>query len=159
MKTRKIITITLLVCTFYILGYIRYSLFLTVNEQAADVFYHASPPQLNSLLSFLNSKSYNWLLNFKWGLTLLFTIIYCIFSSFSVFILFKNKSYIKICILLYSSMLIVSAIFIGIGYIFQDFSHHAFNLARNIMHLGQSPLITLLILAGLYFYRNFESAT
>ena len=159
MKASKFITIALLVCIFYFLGYVRNYIFVTINAQAAATYYHTTPPPLNSFMSFIDSRSYNWLFNFKWFLTLLFAIIYCSLSALSIFILFKKKSYTTLCIILYLVMLIVSAIFMGLGYLFHNFSHSAFDLARNIMHLGQSPLITLLIVAGLYFYRKRESTT
>jgi hypothetical protein len=154
MKARKIIIVFILVSAFYFLGYIRNYIFITINGQASAVYYHSPAPPLNEFMSSIGSKTYGWLLNLKWILTLSFTLIYCLVSMFSVFLLTGSRTFTKISLLLYGFLFAISGFFMAIGYLFYSFSPHAFSLARNIMHLGQSPLITLLILAGLYFFRN-----
>jgi hypothetical protein len=157
MKARRLIIAIALICAFYFLGYIRNYIFVTINGQASATYYNSPAPPLNGFMTFIGSKNYNWLLNLKWVLTLSFTVIYCSLSMLSVFLLTRNKSFAKISLLLYAFLLVVSASFMAIGYVIYSFSPHAYSLARSIMHLGQSPLITLLILAGLYFYKKPEA--
>lgn len=159
MKARNIAVAILFVIAFFALGYFRNFIFLTVNEYASATYYHTQPPTLPGFLSFAADKSYPWLLNLKWVLTFLFLLIYCALSAFTALIVMKQKHIAIYCIIAYSLILSLALLLMGVGYIFHTFSHHAFNIARSIVHLGHSPIPIVLILCGTYFSTSGSSAS
>jgi len=153
MNQTRLIKISLLVFTLvlvYLLGYFRNFVFETINGQTSAVYYHDTRPVLPGFLEFLSDKDYKCLIRIKTVLTVFFAIAYFLMALLSIHQIYKEKTYNKLCGVFYGSLFLISLLFILIGVIFPSFSDHAFNIARNLMHIAQSPFTILLILMVIY---------
>lgn len=142
-KTGLLITI---ICILVILtGYLRDSVFKTINALLRswdlEQDYYLPP-----FLSFLENYEYDTLLNLKWQLTLLFSILYLILSLFAIKLVFKNRKYMTITILTYVGIIILSAVFTTIGYLFEGTSEKMYEFARYLMGMAQSPIVLMILI-------------
>lgn len=126
-------------------GYLRDTVFKTINAilRAWDLDEDYNLP---AFLSFLNNYEYNTLVNLKWLLTLLVSILYLIISLFAIKILFNNKKYIKITIFTYLGITFISAIFIFTGMIVENTAEKMYEFARYLMGMAQSPIILMILI-------------
>jgi hypothetical protein len=150
----KVITVLAFGLFLFFLGYFRNFVFMAINAETSAIYYHAQGPDLPGFLQFLSSKDYDYLIKLKWILTILFTLVFFATSLFIMKIFFKEPVYLKICVILYSFLSVASFFMMGIGYFFRSFSYHAFNIARNIMHISQSPFTVLLLCVIAYYYKR-----
>ena len=153
MSKSRLVKIGLLAVTLisvYFLGYFRNYVFETINGQTAAVYYHDTRPSLPAFLEFLLDKDYKSLIRIKAVLTVFFAFIYFLTALLSIRQVFIEKTYSKLCSVFYGSLIIISLLFILIGVIFPSFSDHAYNIARNLMHIAQSPFTILLLIMVIY---------
>jgi heme/copper-type cytochrome/quinol oxidase subunit 2 len=126
-------------------GYYRDFLFKTINGLLKawdfDVDY-VIPPSLK----FLENYQYDTLLNLKWVLTLVFSIVYLMIALFAIKTLFNNRKYTQIAIGTYLGIILFSSIFILIGYLFHSTSEKMYEFARYFMGLAQSPIILMILI-------------
>lgn len=127
------------------LGYLRDSVFKTINAllRAWDLDQdYFTPPFLN----FMENLQYDTLVNLKWVLTLLFSILYLLISLTTIKFLFSNRTFFKITIWSYLAILIVSCVLITFGYVFKGTTEKTYEFARYLMGLAQSPLILMILI-------------
>lgn len=127
------------------LGYLRDRIFKTINSllRAWDLDQdYFLPPFLN----FLENYQYETLVNLKWILTLLFSILYLAISLLTIKLLFRNRTFFKITIWSYVALLFISGLLIIIGYVFKGSSEKTYEFARSLMGLAQSPLILMILI-------------
>lgn len=127
------------------LGFLRDSIFKTINSllRAWDLDQdYFLPP----LLNFLENFQYDTLVNLKWILTLLFSLLYLLLSLITIKMLFGNRNFFKITIWSYVAILLVSGILITIGYVFKGTTEKTYEFARYLMGLAQSPLILMILI-------------
>jgi hypothetical protein len=139
---------------FFLLGYFRNYIFLTVNDRASALYYNSPSPPLNGILSILESYTYNGLITVKWILTFLFTFLFSILSAVTIYFVFKERKYIYTSFAIYTLVFIISLLFILIGKLFISFFYHGFNISRSLAHLEQSPVITIVLLLAIYYSRK-----
>ena len=97
-------------------------------------------------LRFLENYEYNTLVNIKWGLTLLFSLLYLIITILSIKVLFDKKKYLLITIGIYAVIIFVSTLFITAGYMFSGISEKMYEFARYLMGMLQSPIILMIMI-------------
>lgn len=142
---KTVISIIIISILLILTGYLRDSIFKTINallrswDLEQDYFI---PP----FLSFLENFEYETLENLKWLLTLLFSILYLILSIFAIKLVFKDRKYIKIAILTYVGIIILSGIFIISGYLFTSTSEKMYEFARYLMGMAQSPIVLMILI-------------
>ena len=158
---RKIVNRILLVLflmALFALGYLRDFIFITINAQSSAAFYHDTRPVLQGLMQFTFNKGYSSLIRLKWVFTLIFYFAYLLTALCIVYLVFKERIYIHICLVLYGVLAATAFIVIMTGCLFHSFSIHTYNIARNIMHISQSPFTVALLLAlGYYHKKNVKS--
>ena len=128
-----------------LLGYLRDSIFKSINAllRAWDLDQdYFLPP----FLSFLENYEYETLENLKWLLTLLFCLLYLIITILAIKLFFNNSKYIKIAAFTYVGIIVISAIFILIGYIFNSTSLKMYEFARYLMGMAQSPIVLMILI-------------
>ena len=139
------LSITIITILVILTGYLRDSVFKTINallrswDLEQDYFL---PP----FLSFLENFEYDTLANLKWILTLLFSFSYLILSLFAIKLIFNNRKYLEITIWTYVGIIILSALFIAIGYLFSGSSEKMYEFARYLMGMAQSPLVLMILI-------------
>jgi hypothetical protein len=139
---------------FFFLGYFRNFIFLNINERASLLYYKSAYPQFPSFMNMFESYNYNQLVTAKWILTFSFTLIYSLLSATALYVVFNQRQVAFITLGLYGLLFIISLIFIISGRIFLQFYVHGFSISRNITHFQQSPVITIVLLLGVYYYKN-----
>jgi hypothetical protein len=151
--TKKILIIIIIGGFVLFFGYLRDFIFKKINAllQAWD---HDLDYSLPDFLSFLNNYQYDTIVNIKWGLTCLFWVIYLVISLITIKWLFNKKRYIQITIAVYSGILILSALFICLGFIFPTASYKMYEFARYLMGMAQSPVILMILIPAFSIYEK-----
>lgn len=150
----KKLTLALFIMAVFALGYLRNFIFVTINAQASAVYYHDTRPVLNGFMRFTTQLGYSSLIQLKWFLTILFFLLFFLFSVAIIYLFFKEKLYLKICLVSYGFLLAAAGFITVAGMAAHSFSGHAYNIARNIMHITQSPFTVLLLLAFSYYHKR-----
>lgn len=132
-----------------VLGYFREIIFVHINFQRTQVYYHESDADYNynfpGFLMFLKKLSYKELTSLKWALTVLFFLIYFISTYFIVSKIFKNKGYNKITIGIHLLFFIIAGVFYLAGQITGK-GLDGYTLSREFMGILQSPLLLMILL-------------
>jgi hypothetical protein len=104
---------------------------------------------LPSPLSFLENYEYDTLVNIKWLLTLIFSLIYFVIGIFSLRLVFGDNRYLGLLITAYLSVIVLSVMFIGTGMLFSGVSAKMYQFARYLMGMAQSPIILMILIPAL----------
>jgi hypothetical protein len=128
-------------------GFLRDYLFKSVNALLKawdyDQDYYLPAP-----LSFLENYEYNTLVNLKWLMTLIFSIIYLFISIFSLKLIFHDHRYRRLCIYTYAAIILLSGLFIGWGMIAGK-PEKMYEFARYLMGMAQSPIVLMILIPAL----------
>lgn len=143
----------LLVLGYIALGFFREFIFLNVNEQMRVTYYHATDSHLSPVLNVLTSFSYAQLYYSKWPLTLLFAALFCLLAVVVIRTAFHTKVYTKLILLAYSSVFILGALLFFAGTLLGN-STAVYDLSRFLAGLVESPLLLLMLGAGILYYRK-----
>lgn len=144
-RLKNSLALIVLALTAVLLGYLRDSIFKTINAllRAWDLDQDFFLP---NYLTFLENFEYNTLTNLKWALTLVFSILYLFLSIFAIKWLFNSKKHVKITIFTYLAIICLSALFISIGLAWDTTSDKMYEFARYLMGMAQSPLVLMLLI-------------
>ena len=145
---RFAISILCIIILLVLLGYLRDSVFKSVNALLRawdnDQDYYLPSP-----LSFLENYEYDTLVNIKWLLTLIFSLIYFVIGIFSLRLVFGDNRYLGLLITAYLSVIVLSVMFIGTGMLFSGVSAKMYQFARYLMGMAQSPIILMILIPAL----------
>ncbi len=153
-KSIKILLLIFIVIIFYLLGYLRNYIFLFLNADAASIWYNEAPLIPPHLLGFTTGMSYEAIERLKWILTFTFYLLFFSVTLITIYLLFRNKVYLRLCAFLYGVLLFISFLFVCTGYAIHNFAMHAYNISRSLMHIGQSPFIPLLLFIIIYYHHQ-----
>ena len=144
-RLRKGIYILIIILLLVVIGFWRDFVFKTINAllRAWDLDQEF---QLPAFLSFLNDLEYDTIVNIKWLLTLAVSIIYLTIALITIRILFIHKKYLKITAFTYAGLIVISAIFISVGFVRPSMSEKMYEFARYLMGMAQSPIILMLLI-------------
>lgn len=136
----------LLTLSIVILGFLRGYLFGNINW-AYKTLTEDRMNQARDEFQFLLSWSPSSIVALKWVLTILFISLFSFLSYLIIKIYFKNKTYNRITLVLFSGIFITSAFLFLVGKVF-NISSDIYHIIRALMGLGQSfmPLMILFIL-------------
>ncbi len=130
-------------------GFLRDSIFRTINWQIT-AFKTDNPALVRS--SFYNKLflqfSTNELYAAKWILTIIFSILFFVYTLIGTRLIYQTKHYTKIIAILFISVFILSALAYGIGY-FTDNLSQGYHFARIFMGAVQSPFILLILIPAI----------
>jgi len=137
-----------------ILGFLRDFLFVNLNYQASKTYYHTiNDYRISESIRFLESWSYTKLYYTKWALTILFSSCYALLTLYSIHLVFKSKFYNKLTMYTYLTLLILSFIAFGVGYLSDNLTK-GYSIARQMMGWLQSPIILMLLMPALLLNKN-----
>lgn len=142
---KKYILLALIISLLLFFGYYRDFVFKNINGLLKAWDYNLTynlPPSLQ----FFENYDYDTLLNIKWLLTLLFSLIYLLIALKTIRLLFENKKYTRITLAAYIAVITVSALFIATGLIFKSTSETMYEFARYLMGMAQSPVILMVLI-------------
>ncbi|CAN5519616.1 hypothetical protein BH10BAC1_BH10BAC1_12520 [soil metagenome] len=126
-------------------GYLRDSIFKSMNAllRAWDLNQDYYLPRF---LSFMENYEYETIVNLKWVLTVLFSILYLLFALIAIKLVFNNRNYLKITFYTYIGIIILSGIFISIGFIAKGSAEKMYEFARYLMGFAQSPIVLMVLI-------------
>ena len=85
------------------------------------------------------------LLIFKWGLTIVFSILYLVNTSLILFLIFRSRKYVVITLLVYSLLFVVSIVAGAAGFIFTSFEN-VYPYIRTVLGIAQSPVVMIILI-------------
>lgn len=139
------ISITIIALLAIIMGYLRDSIFKSINT-LLKAWDYDQDYYMPSFLSFLENYEYNTIVNFKWALTLVFSLIFMSIALMVVKLLFSKKKYLWITVFLYGGITVLSGFLIVLGLIFDGTSEKMYEFARYLMGMAQSPIILMILI-------------
>lgn len=141
---KKSVLILLIIVCLLLLGFYRDFFFKNINAliQSYELNVEFSMP---SHLSVFDNLEYNTLIAIKWIMTFVFSAFYLITSIITINVLFKNKKYIRITIGVYIALILVSAIFMTLGYFIPSTYKNMYSFSRYLMGMAQSPLVLMIL--------------
>lgn len=144
MKSKKILSLAGIIILILFLGFLRESVFKSINAllQAWDANMDYPMP---SFLKFIENFDYGTIVNLKWLLTLLFSLLYLLISIITVKVLFLNPKFIRVTIAAYMGIIALSALFIFSGMLFKNNVEKMYEFARYLMGMAQSPIILMIL--------------
>ena len=120
-----------------LLTYFRENFLLEINAALAnDVLNRAYSYWL---ADFFKTLSYSHLIKWKWGITILFSIIMSLITILSLYFWYKSKRLIKLVVYVYLASFLFVCVFGGLGFLFKRFDDVYFVL-RKILGVIQSPI-------------------
>lgn len=153
MSLQRRFIVILLIVTYIALGFFREYIFLNVNEQMRVVYYGSTDSHVSPLLSWLSNFSYAQLYYGKWPLTLFFTLLFALLAVFVVRMAFQTNIYTRSIVWAYASVFSLGLLFYFIGYLTNN-TENVYPIARFLAGLVESPVLLLMICAGLLYARN-----
>ncbi len=154
-RSKKNGTLFLILALVLFLSFYRDYVFRSINALLQAWDYDMDYP-IHPSLSFLKNYDYDTVTNLKWVLTIVFSGLFLIILLLVLKILFNNKKYRTISIFLYATIMVISAIFMGIGYFFENTSERMYELSRFLMGLEQSPFM-MMILIPIFMFAEKEN--
>ncbi len=145
MSLKKTVTLIVLIAVFLCCGFFRDYVFLNFNEQLRVSYYHDHDSTLSSGLKFIESFSYSQLYYIKWGLTFFFSFLFMVLTWAFVKMFFPEKKYLKWTILVYLSLIAISALFWTGGYLFHH-SEKGYIISRFLMGMAQGPIVLMALI-------------
>jgi len=150
------IWLILSVILIVVLGFFREFVFYNVNAQI-NYYLHwqdGIPFYTDSRFEFLYEWPYQRLIQFKWLMTLVFTLLFLGNSLLIIYFLFRENKYLKWTIYFFGFILIVSGILTIGWYVFK--SDNFYRLSRLMMDFVESPKPLMLIIPAIYLSRNVK---
>jgi hypothetical protein len=149
----KNISIVLIALFLLLSGYLRDFIFKKINAllQAWD---HNMDYDMPSPMAFLANWQYDSVLSLKWLLTFVFWGIYLFISLITVKLFFRRNLYIKITLGVFVGVLLISGIFMGLGFLIKPISEKMYEFTRYLMGIAQSPIIIMILLPVFKLYNN-----
>ncbi len=141
----KVSKLIVLVSIILAAGFLRLYLFENINHQLAYMYYEKEVSYVAEELSFIADYSYELLMDIKWVLTILFTIVYLCLTLGIINILFSNRQFMHITLLIFGLIVFTSFLLYFIFGFFNE-STLGYRLARFCMGVVQSPLPLMVLI-------------
>lgn len=151
-STKQWIQLGFVVILLGILGLSRQLLLININHQLSFLHYNMKVSYVAESMSFLKEYSHPTLMWSKWFLTVAYTLLYLGCTLLAMRILSFQKEYLKITVVLFAAVVVLSALLYGVLSLFGE-SYLGYRLARFCMGLVQSP-IPLMILIPAFMLAN-----
>lgn len=136
---------------FAVLGYYREKFFVTLNHLMFIKYYghNNDGPPLDSFIHFLDQYDYQTLYYSKYPLTVLSILLFGALSLFAVRFILGTKKLWRWVVYSYLILLTLAGISMLFGFIVnQRLQDDEYTLSRWLVGIIQSPIITIIIIAG-----------
>lgn len=128
---KKLIIAGLILVTI-LMGFLRDGIFVSLNkliESGSDV-----GPNMVKL---------------KWGLTVLFSVMYLLFTGGTLQVLFGERKYLLIALFCYAALFAVAALAGAVGYFFSSFEG-VYPFIRAVLGVAQSPVVMIVLIPACF---------
>ena len=150
--------VAVVVIALVLIGAFRDFLFVNINFQLHYMWANLTTNKTHSFFSFLNDYTYWEIYYAKFALTGIFALIYLALTLLLLKLIFNQRRYAKITIILFAVMIGISLIFFGGGYLFGD-PHTGYDLARHFMGIVQSPMPAMVLIPFFLLWKQLQPAT
>lgn len=150
-NVRRII-VFLLVVGMILLGAFRDFVFVNINAQLYHLLKNTPFSKAHSSFDFLEGIDYWTIYYWKFALTGIFTVLYLVITWLIIKVLFNNRNFQKYTVYLFASVVAISMLLFGLGYLFGD-GHFGYEVARQFMDVVQSP-IAVMVLVPIFMLLN-----
>jgi len=144
----KWLQLGLIVLALAFLGSSRQLLLVNINSHLSFLYYEKEVSYVVDSMEFIKQYSYQSLMWGKWYITIAYTLVYLLCTILVLKILSFDKGYVKLTLLLFGCVVVLSGILYGGLNLFGEPSL-GYRLARFCMGLVQSP-IPLMVLVPAY---------
>ena len=144
-STRQWAQLALIVVVLIGLGLSRQLFLVNINQQLNFLYHNGDVSYVAESMSFLKEYSYASLMWSKWFLTMAYTLLYLGCTLWTMRILSFGMNYLKITVILFGGVVILSAVLYGGLSLFGE-SHLGYRLARFCMGLVQSPIPLMVLI-------------
>ena len=127
----KKVKLTILTAGIVLLGFLRFYVFYNINwilKTLTEGRRNSARQEFYFLLEWAPSS----ILTLKWILTILFSLFFLGMTLLIINTVFKSRENNRLVIIAYAVLILISAIFYGIGYLF-GFSQDIYGVIRTIM--------------------------
>lgn len=156
-RYRKGIQMLILILIFIGLGFLRDTIFVSINTHLYYLKPGAPAPFTPLPLPFLGNFSFTQLYYSKYPLTIFFTAIHLVLILFALWKLYRDKVYMKITVGLYLFLGLLSLLLFVGGFATGNVDQW-YRFSRIIMGILQSPALLLALIAARPLYlKNRES--
>ncbi len=149
--------VALCLLALFFIGYVRDYIFVNINYELIDIYYHRNEWTMPASLSYFNNWEYARLYYFKYTLTAVFVLLYLATSIACIGILFQSKKYLLYTILAYGSVIVCALGLNYTSYLGID-DRQAYLFSRELMGFVQSPFI-FIVLVCVFFMAEKQKAT
>ena len=139
----------------FIIGYIRESVFLVINSVLNQYPFPYNPSYIPPP-AYLYSLSSQELINLKWVFTIVFSLLFMLFSWLIIHFYFNTKKYNKIILYIYLTLISISFLFAVVGILFNCFDI-LYTPSRFIAGIVQSPILVITLFTLLLFINHIET--
>lgn len=145
---RRILVSSFLLILLVLVGFYRDFLFKSINAllKARDFEMDYSMPDG---LHFTENWSDHSLQLAKWVLTMVFTAVYFTLTLIAIRTLFGRSRAFYFTLLPYLFLIALSGLSMLVGFLFANFSENAYEVARYLMGIAQSPLVLMILIPAM----------
>jgi len=136
-------------------GFFREFVFVNVNEQIRVTYYKVGDSQLAPSMRFLEGTDYGTLYYSKWILTLVFTLIFAGLAALIVKLLFAEKKFVRLTLLVYAGVFALGILFFGLGLLLGQ-QEKLYTIARFLAGLVETPAMLIVLIPAFYLARSGE---
>ena len=142
---KRILAIIVFAIMFISLGFLREFLFVNINCQLGFLYYNYEKSCLDKDLYELATWTYDRLMDLKWYLTILFTVLYLFLTLGTLQAIFNEKKCLYWTIAGYLGVILLSG-FLYMGGNILGFPNEGYRMARVCMGVLQSPLPLMVLI-------------
>lgn len=148
----SVISIVLLIS----IGYVRDTIFVSINQQLAYRLYENTEFRVQSWMSFIEPLGYWETYLLKWVAVFAFCLAYLLATHLSLKLLF-NESYFRVVLLSYGSLLLLSGLIFGFFWLLGD-AQKGYDIGRYPLSWAQSPIPFMIFVPAIFLRKSSLSA-
>ncbi len=152
---KRKVSIAVFIIALLGLGFFREMLFVNINSVLYNKYFQPTDEAhiYHHVFAFLTYFSYKTLYISKWFITLAFVALFWFIQKKFIFYLFAEKKALFWLSMLYLSLLLLTGISFGAGWLFGNLEQ-GYRFSRIFMGLLQSPVPCMMLIPLTYFYKK-----
>ena len=116
LSSLSILYLSILAILIIALGFLRLFFFENINLHLQFLYYDLERSYMAESLDFLRSFTYDKLYEIKWALTILFSLIYLLFTCLVINLLFSLRKYVLCTIYIFVAIIVISFVLFTSGF-------------------------------------------
>lgn len=147
-----------MVVVLILVGAFRDFLFVNINFQLEFLWRNKLVNKTHSFFEFLNDYTYWEIYYAKFALTGVFTLIYLALTLILLKLIFNQRKFRKITMIIFAAMVGIALLFFGGGYLIGN-PHGGYDLANHFMKIVQSPMPAMVLIPFFLLWNQMQPNT